>query len=169
MTNRTTGIDYGTCILIWPLNNFTQQFIWKQKFEIGKRIVIFGTTIFKPVFSLKGNVFTAGSSFDQVSLLVLSSTLLLLPISSSTAVVSAMLISALYLLPSSMLAYCCSLLSAADLSMMSFCCSLLPALLSMVSFNYEWEVWAASLVLQFRNPPFVLTVLLPWFEMFFFL
>ena len=84
----------------------------------------------------------------------------------STAVVSEMLISALDLLalPLSMLTYCCSLLSAADFSIMSFCFSLLPALLSMVSFSCEWEVWAASLVLQFCTPPLVLTVLLPWFE-----
>ena len=138
----------------------------KPKVLNRKKKFLFVLKIFKLAFLLKENVFIIGSSFDQVSLLVLSSLLLLLLISLSTAVVSEMLISALdfLALPSSMLAYCCSLLSAADFSMMSFSISLLPALLSMVSFSYEWEVWSASLVLQFWTPSIVLTVLHPWFE-----
>ena len=163
---RTTLIDYTMWILVQPLNNCTQQFIWYRKFEMEQTMSFSGTSIFKPAISLKGNIFITGSSFDQVLFLVSLRPLLLLPVSSSSAYVSEMLISAFdsSMLLLLMLTYCCCSLLLVD-SLMIWCCSLVPALLSMISFSWEWEVWAASLVLQFWTPPLVLTGFFPRFEM----
>ena len=51
------GIDYTTCILIRPLNNSTQQFIWNRKFEIDQRIVILGNISFQTCVFIGGEYF----------------------------------------------------------------------------------------------------------------